>query len=210
MSPSFSWTGWRAAFSAIRTATIFRAPCAFRQPRAFLRSMPAAGGAHWGFVLALFIAVAVWFMLSRTLKGFEVRVLGGSPRAGRFAGFSCEPHGVLRLPAFRRACRPGGHYRSGRADRPAARGGVARLRVHGDHRGLPRPPQSARHHRRRPDPRTDLSRAARQRRYRLAFPTRRRAYSRACCCSSCSAATRSSITASDFVGFGAAKAAQGA
>jgi simple sugar transport system permease protein len=49
---------------------------------------PSAGGAHWGFVLALIIAVAVWFMLSRTMKGFEVRVLGGSPRAGRFAGFS--------------------------------------------------------------------------------------------------------------------------
>jgi simple sugar transport system permease protein len=27
-------------------------------------------------------------MMSRTLKGFEVRVLGQSPRAGRFAGFS--------------------------------------------------------------------------------------------------------------------------
>ena len=33
-------------------------------------------------------ALLVWFMLSRTLKGFEVRVLGQSPRAGRFAGFS--------------------------------------------------------------------------------------------------------------------------
>jgi ABC-type uncharacterized transport system permease subunit len=49
---------------------------------------PDAGRAHWGFVFALVAAVAVWFMLSRMLKGFEVKVLGQSPRAGRFAGFS--------------------------------------------------------------------------------------------------------------------------
>jgi simple sugar transport system permease protein len=49
---------------------------------------PAQGSAHYGFVFALIAAVAVWFFLTRTLKGFEVRVLGLSPRAGRFAGFS--------------------------------------------------------------------------------------------------------------------------
>ncbi|WP_274629046.1 ABC transporter permease [Arvimicrobium flavum] len=49
---------------------------------------PAAGRANWGFVFALVAAVVVWFMLSKTLRGFEVKVLGQSPRAGRFAGFS--------------------------------------------------------------------------------------------------------------------------
>jgi simple sugar transport system permease protein len=49
---------------------------------------PEAGRAHWGFIFALAAAVAVWFMLSKMLKGFEVKVLGQSPRAGRFAGFS--------------------------------------------------------------------------------------------------------------------------
>ncbi len=49
---------------------------------------PEAGRAHWGFIFALVAAVVVWFVMSRTLKGFEVRVLGQSPRAGRFAGFS--------------------------------------------------------------------------------------------------------------------------
>ncbi|MDH6235121.1 ABC-type uncharacterized transport system permease subunit [Mesorhizobium soli] len=48
----------------------------------------ASGRAHWGFVFALVAAVIVWFMLTRTLRGFEVKVLGQSPRAGRFAGFS--------------------------------------------------------------------------------------------------------------------------
>ncbi|THF60072.1 ABC transporter permease [Ollibium composti] len=49
--------------------------------------MPASGRANWGFVFALVAAVVVWIMMSRMLKGFEVRVLGSSPRAGRFAGF---------------------------------------------------------------------------------------------------------------------------
>ncbi|TPI33126.1 ABC transporter permease [Mesorhizobium sp. B3-1-6] len=49
--------------------------------------MPDAGRANWGFVFALVAAVLVWLMMSRMLKGFEMRVLGSSPRAGRFAGF---------------------------------------------------------------------------------------------------------------------------
>ena len=49
---------------------------------------PASGRANLGILLALIAAVAMWFLISRTLKGFEVKVLGQSPRAGRFAGFS--------------------------------------------------------------------------------------------------------------------------
>jgi len=49
---------------------------------------PASGRAHWGFVFAIVAALVLWFVLSRTLKGFEVKVIGQSPRAGRFAGFS--------------------------------------------------------------------------------------------------------------------------
>jgi len=48
----------------------------------------ASGRAHWGFIFALVAAILLWFMLSRTLAGFEVKVMGQSPRAGRFAGFS--------------------------------------------------------------------------------------------------------------------------
>jgi len=50
--------------------------------------MPMAGRANWGFALAILVAVVLWFVMERTLKGFEVKVLGQSPRAGRFAGFS--------------------------------------------------------------------------------------------------------------------------
>ncbi|PWW04100.1 nucleoside ABC transporter membrane protein [Hoeflea marina] len=50
--------------------------------------MPSAGSAHYGILLAVIAAFAAWFMLRYTLNGFEVRVLGANPRAGRFAGFS--------------------------------------------------------------------------------------------------------------------------
>lgn len=50
--------------------------------------LPASGRAHFGIVIALILAVLVWLMLKKTKKGFEIRVLGQSPRAGRFAGFS--------------------------------------------------------------------------------------------------------------------------
>ena len=48
---------------------------------------PMSGRANAGFLFAVIAAVLVWFMISKTLKGFEIRVLGQSPRAGRFAGF---------------------------------------------------------------------------------------------------------------------------
>jgi general nucleoside transport system permease protein len=50
--------------------------------------MPDSGRANWGFVFALVAALVMWFLVARTLKGFEIKVLGQSPRAGRFAGFS--------------------------------------------------------------------------------------------------------------------------
>src|SRR5690606_2359955 len=38
--------------------------------------MPMDGRANWGFVIAVVVAIGIWVMLSRTLKGFEIRVLG--------------------------------------------------------------------------------------------------------------------------------------
>ena len=57
---------------------------------AILPNMLERGDAHYGAVFAAILAIVFWFILSRTLKGFEVTVLGESPRAGRFAGFSAK------------------------------------------------------------------------------------------------------------------------
>lgn len=52
--------------------------------------LTASGRAHYGFVFAIIATLIAWFILSKTLKGFEIRVLGESPRAGAFAGFDAK------------------------------------------------------------------------------------------------------------------------
>ncbi|MCF6320729.1 MAG: ABC transporter permease [Rhizobiaceae bacterium] len=51
---------------------------------------PSSGPAHYGAVLALIVVFIAWFMMGKTLKGFQVKVIGQAPRAGRFAGFSAK------------------------------------------------------------------------------------------------------------------------
>ena len=43
---------------------------------------------HMGLVITIVIAVALAVMMARTMRGFQVRVIGAAPRAGAFAGFS--------------------------------------------------------------------------------------------------------------------------
>lgn len=42
---------------------------------------------HLGFPVALAFILGVWIMLSRTVLGFELKVMGQAPRAARFAGY---------------------------------------------------------------------------------------------------------------------------
>ena len=42
---------------------------------------------HLGALFALAAVIIGWLVLSRTLKGFEIRLVGAAPRAARFAGF---------------------------------------------------------------------------------------------------------------------------
>lgn len=47
---------------------------------------------HWGFVLALAAGVGLWWVLSRSVVGFRLRAVGGSPEAARVAGrIAVEP-----------------------------------------------------------------------------------------------------------------------
>jgi simple sugar transport system permease protein len=51
--------------------------------------MPTFGGTvHLGSALAVLVVLVLAVMVGRTLTGFEIKVLGNAPRAGRFAGFS--------------------------------------------------------------------------------------------------------------------------
>ena len=56
----------------------------------FASLVPDFGGmtVHLGFVIALIAAVLVWYLLSRTRTGYEIRVAGDNPRAARYAGMN--------------------------------------------------------------------------------------------------------------------------
>ena len=51
-------------------------------------SLPAIGGVHVGFPIALVIAVATWWILYRTTEGLRLRATGFNPEASRYAGIN--------------------------------------------------------------------------------------------------------------------------
>jgi general nucleoside transport system permease protein len=48
------------------------------------------GRLHLGAVIALVVVAAATVLLGRTIKGFEIRVVGAAPRAARFGGFNAD------------------------------------------------------------------------------------------------------------------------
>ncbi|MEM9278140.1 MAG: ABC transporter permease, partial [Pseudomonadota bacterium] len=52
-----------------------------------LPEMFDSGRTHNGALFAILGVILVWFLLAKTMKGFEIEVVGQAPRAGRFAGF---------------------------------------------------------------------------------------------------------------------------
>ena len=46
------------------------------------------GRVHIGALLAIVVALILFVMMGRSLRGFEIRVIGSAPRAGAFAGFA--------------------------------------------------------------------------------------------------------------------------
>jgi ABC-type uncharacterized transport system permease subunit len=45
---------------------------------------------HWGFVLALFVAALIWWLLWKTTLGFEIRTVGANPDAAKYAGINVK------------------------------------------------------------------------------------------------------------------------
>jgi ABC-type uncharacterized transport system permease subunit len=43
---------------------------------------------HFGVPLAFLIAIVAWFVLSKTVFGFQIRVVGAAPHAARYGGFN--------------------------------------------------------------------------------------------------------------------------
>jgi len=73
----------------------WRDPQGFNFPKSITfegwQLLPTISGAvHLGCLFAVIAVIALAFVMGKTLKGFEIRVAGNAPRAGRFAGFSRE------------------------------------------------------------------------------------------------------------------------
>jgi simple sugar transport system permease protein len=59
-------------------------------PVATVPLLVANGRLHLGAVIALLVVAAATVLLGRTIKGFEIRVVGAAPRAARFGGFNAN------------------------------------------------------------------------------------------------------------------------
>jgi simple sugar transport system permease protein len=52
---------------------------------------------HWGFFLALLCAWLVWWLLSKTTLGFEIRTVGSNPDAAKYAGMNVKRLIILTM-----------------------------------------------------------------------------------------------------------------
>jgi simple sugar transport system permease protein len=59
-------------------------------PAATVPALIEGGRLHLGSIIALVAVLAAAILLSRTIKGFEIRVVGAAPRAARFGGFNAN------------------------------------------------------------------------------------------------------------------------
>ena len=57
------------------------------------------GRLHLGTIIMLVVVAAASVLLGRTIKGFEIRVVGAAPRAARFGGFNSKRLVVLTFAA---------------------------------------------------------------------------------------------------------------
>jgi simple sugar transport system permease protein len=69
----------------------------FIVPTATLPRLFAAERLHWGLILALLAAVAVWWLLFRSTRGFEFRAVGLNPSGARYAGINISRTVVLTM-----------------------------------------------------------------------------------------------------------------
>lgn len=63
----------------------------------WLSSMTYYSRLHYGILLALFVAVIIWFIIERTTLGFEIKAVGFNPHASRYAGMNVSKNIILAM-----------------------------------------------------------------------------------------------------------------
>ncbi|MGV2620115.1 ABC transporter permease [Halobacillus sp. ACCC02827] len=77
-----------------RTANI--APTASFQSD-WLAEMTFYSRIHYGFILALFMALVMWFILNKTTRGFELRSVGFNQHASNYAGMNVGRNIIMAM-----------------------------------------------------------------------------------------------------------------
>ena len=58
---------------------------------------PAGYGLHYGIILSLVVAIFIWWLIFKTIIGFEIRTVGLNPKAARYAGMRVPQRVVLAM-----------------------------------------------------------------------------------------------------------------
>jgi simple sugar transport system permease protein len=58
---------------------------------------PAGYGLHYGIILALLVAILIWWLIYKTIIGFEIRTVGLNAKAARYAGMKVPQRIVLAM-----------------------------------------------------------------------------------------------------------------
>ena len=84
---------------------------------------------HWGFVLALFVAFLVWWILNKTTLGFEIRTVGANPDAAKYAGINVKRTLIITMALSGNAGWHGRRIGSDRLELPSRTRLLDRLRL---------------------------------------------------------------------------------
>lgn len=63
----------------------------------WLQSMTDFSRLHYGILVALFIAVVMWFLIERTTLGYELKSVGFNPDASKYAGMNVKRNIILSM-----------------------------------------------------------------------------------------------------------------
>ena len=130
-------------FNFPQTAAVHRRPASADRDPAARSSISACRS-------PLVIAVLAWLVMTRTVFGFQIRVVGHAPARGPLCRLQRRPHDLGHAADRRRPRRARRHLRGAGPVRPDGAAIPRRLRLHRHHRGLSRPAASDRHRPRRP------------------------------------------------------------
>ena len=63
----------------------------------WLSSLTDGSRLHWGIVVAIIIAIVMWFLLDRTTLGYELKSVGFNQNASQYAGMKVSRNVVLSM-----------------------------------------------------------------------------------------------------------------